>query len=146
MGPSDHPGHNPGHPHPVLVPHQVHEQSETDDPGVDDDDDDGPGDLHMNPITDLILPPRQHSHEDRNERHLVFRRNLHPHSEGRAAAGTCVNCEGHFRLTTLRLQGRLCANCFKIYESVQATAEAHGGTFKMHVRRPGKVELRLTCE
>jgi hypothetical protein len=33
----------------------------------------------------------------------------------------CMNCEGRFRLRTMRLCGKLCANCFKIHESVSRT-------------------------
>ena len=45
----------------------------------------------------------------------------------------------------MRLDGKLCANCFKIVESVSRTAQAHGGMFKLVVRRPGQVILQLSC-
>ena len=59
--------------------------------------------------------------------------------------GHCVHCQGRFRQSTLRLDGRLCANCFKAHESVARTAEAHGGALKLVVRAPGHVVLQLSC-
>ena len=61
------------------------------------------------------------------------------------ASAICMNCEGKFRRNTMRVDNKLCANCFKIHESVSHTAEANGGTFKMVVRRQGRVELILQC-
>jgi hypothetical protein len=108
MGPGDQPDHHHNHANvqPVLVSHLVHEQSETDDPGLEEDDDDGPGagDLHrQSPLSDLNIPPRQHSHEERTLSLLPLRRVPATVSEGRHNLGTCVNCEGHFRMSTLRL-------------------------------------------
>lgn len=59
--------------------------------------------------------------------------------------GNCVNCEGRFRTRTMRLNGKLCANCYKIHESVSRTVHQLGGTFNLVVKRPGAVELILTC-
>lgn len=56
-----------------------------------------------------------------------------------------MNCEGKFRRNTMRVDNKLCANCFKIYESVSKTAELNDGSFELIVRRQGKVELILTC-
>lgn len=56
-----------------------------------------------------------------------------------------MNCEGRFRLKTMRLGGKLCANCFKIHESVQRTVQQFGGTFNLVVKRPGQVDLILSC-
>lgn len=60
--------------------------------------------------------------------------------------GQCVHCLGQFRASTLRLSGRLCANCFKIHQSVALTASRHHGSFRMRVHRPGRVVLLLECE
>jgi hypothetical protein len=62
----------------------------------------------------LELPTRMKSFEEPTKKHLPindpFIRN-------------CMNCEGRFRLKTMRLGGKLCANCFKIHESVSRTVQ-----------------------
>ena len=45
----------------------------------------------------------------------------------------------------MRLGRRLCANCFKIVESVERTAERFGGEYKLLFRGPGNVQVVLTC-
>ena len=89
------------------------------------------------------LPPRQRSYEQAP---------LQREPKGQRAAARapsekaeCVRCQGRFRASTMRLGGKLCANCFKVHESVARTAEAHGGSFRLIVRRPGSVSLRLSC-
>lgn len=57
------------------------------------------------------LPPKMRSFEEPAKMQLTIETNI----------GSCVNCEGRFRLQTMRLNGKLCANCFKIHESVSRT-------------------------
>lgn len=63
----------------------------------------------------------------------------------RPQSSVCVNCEGRFRSSKMHQGGRLCANCNKIFLSVESSVERFGGSFKMVVRRLGKVELVLSC-
>lgn len=58
---------------------------------------------------------------------------------------TCVHCQGRFRATKMHVGGKLCANCFKIHESIKRTVEMHEGTFKMKVVGAGKVHMKLKC-
>lgn len=92
---------------------------------------------------ELELPPRQLSHEQQGP----LPEAPGPRAQPRAPAerAECVSCRGRFRASTLRLGGRLCANCAKIHASVSRTAEAHGGSFRLVVRGPGLVSLRLSC-
>ena len=46
----------------------------------------------------------------------------------------------------MRFGGRLCANCFKIVESLNRTADRHGGSVAVTVRGRGHVSAVLTCE
>jgi len=57
----------------------------------------------------------------------------------------CINCDNRFRPATMHLDGKLCANCFKIYQSIDRTCEQHGGSFKLKERGRGKVEVVITC-
>lgn len=56
-----------------------------------------------------------------------------------------MHCEGRFRLKTMRLGGKLCANCFKIHESVSRTVHQFGGTFNLVIKQQGYVEFILAC-
>ena len=59
----------------------------------------------------LEIPARVKSFEEPTKKQLIH----DPYVRN------CVNCEGRFRLRTMRLGGKLCANCFKIHESVSRT-------------------------
>jgi hypothetical protein len=39
------------------------------------------------------------------------------------AGSHCVNCQGRFRAAKMHVGGKLCANCFKIHESIKRTTE-----------------------
>ena len=58
----------------------------------------------------------------------------------------CLNCLGTFRSSTMKHRGRLCTNCFKIFESITNTALKNGGTSKLLIKRPGRLEMELTCD
>jgi len=45
----------------------------------------------------------------------------------------------------MHFSGKLCANCFKIHESVRRTVEMHQGTFHMKVISPGNIHFKLKC-
>jgi hypothetical protein len=84
----------------------------------------------------LELPARMKSFEEPTKKHIPI---------NDPSIRNCVNCEGRFRLKTMRLSGKLCANCYKIHESVARTVLQFGGTFNLVVKRPGQVELILYC-
>lgn len=67
------------------------------------------------------------------------------HQQGEGTGVHCVNCQGRFRATKMHVGGKLCANCFKIHESIKRTTQICGGTFQMKVIRPGKVHIKLVC-
>jgi len=59
----------------------------------------------------LRIPPKVKSYEEPVKKIQINDPNIR----------NCMNCEGRFRLKTMRLGGKLCANCFKIHESVSRT-------------------------
>ena len=103
-------------------------------------------DSHSAQHLELELPPRLRSFEQPSRSGALNGHGgqSHAHSSRKQVA-ECVHCQGRFRGSAMRLDGKLCANCFKIYESVSRTAEAHGGSFRLVVRRPGSVSLELSC-
>ena len=88
------------------------------------------------PRLQILLPARMKSFEEPTRKQITIN---DPNIRN------CMNCEGRFRLKTMRLSGKLCANCFKIHESVARTVHLFGGTFNLVVKRPGHVELILSC-
>jgi hypothetical protein len=91
----------------------------------------------MPPSSKLLeIPPKAKSYEEPTKRQIPL---IDPYVRN------CMNCEGKFRLKTMRLGGKLCANCFKIHESVSRTVAQFGGSFNLVVKAPGQVELILSC-
>jgi hypothetical protein len=86
----------------------------------------------------LSIPPKVRSYEEPAKKQIQI-----PTIE--ANIRNCMNCEGRFREKTMRLGGKLCANCYKIHESVSRTVRQFGGSFDLVVKRPGQVELILCC-
>lgn len=81
------------------------------------------------------LPPRLRSSDEAQAP-------LRPRNQ----ASKCQNCLGRFRESTLKLGGRLCTNCNKIVESVQATVLRHQGSCRVVFRHPGNVEMLIRCQ
>lgn len=121
----------------------------SEDPEGDDDDHEGHGGHHSDPETRLdlglgpLLGDRQRTHQEELKMPELDRR------QGRVAGkrdvAHCVACERRYDVATMRLQGKLCANCFKTYESVSRTVGACDGSFRLVVRRVGLVEMELRC-
>jgi len=65
--------------------------------------------------------------------------------KAKKANSICINCQNRFRAQTMHLNGKLCANCFKIYQSIDRTCEQNEGSFRLSVKSPGKVEVVIIC-
>lgn len=94
---------------------------------------------------ELITVRRHHIEESFTEMRAQKTRIIKKTATAIDAGATCVNCEGRFRATKMHVGGKLCANCFKIHESIKRTVEMCDGTFQMRVIRPGKVHMKLKC-
>ena len=105
--------------------------------------DESTGDLGLRGLVDrldLDIPPRQLSEVLLPQRLLVSLPALSgARSLRKESSGVCANCEGRFRSSTMRLGRQLCANCFKIVDSVSRTASRFGGQYRVVVRRVGHV-------
>lgn len=94
-------------------------------------------------MTDLIrvMIPTKETRFGRAIDRKLAKRITRPHD----GIGNCANCKGRFRIGKMHLHGKLCANCFKIHESVRRTVEMYEGSFYMKVISPGNIHFKLKC-
>lgn len=92
------------------------------------------------------LAPRQRSMIEETQQGLDLNQRIpkpnHQQNDPNAPRN-CVNCEGRFRMRTMHMNGKFCANCYKIFQSIVRTVEACNGTFVLNIKKPGDVQIKL---